>query len=204
MSFTLTAAASPRYDKDSEFYWLMSSLYAEPVFSRLPKAKIWRRGVASTIDFAIASMLSVIAVSNQAGLQIGQWLFFLLVWFILRVVIVSKNQGQSLGHWALDMKVVDDRFAKIPGLKELAKREGILGLEALLILIVFSSLNLGLVIFLLVAPLAIDCGIALTEPLRRQALHDRVARTVVIQTFRGYSLDLKVKKIFAQARRRMR
>ena len=37
-----------------------------------------------------------------------------------------------------------------------------------------------------------------------QAFHDRIARTVVAQTRRGYSLDLKVKKLIAQSRQRVK
>jgi hypothetical protein len=102
------------------------------------------------------------------------------------------------------MKVLDAKDHKIPGLLTLAKREGILGFCALLAMI---GLNIGLAngisMLLLVAPLAADCGKALADEEAQQAFHDRVAQTIVIQTRRGFSLDLRLKKLFAKLRRHM-
>jgi len=56
----------------------------------------------------------------------------------------------------------------------------------------------------LTAPLAADCGIALGDAEAQQAFHDRIAKTFIIQTRRGYSLDLRLKKMFAQMKRRMK
>jgi len=122
----------------------------------------------------------------------------------LRVFVVSNNQGQSLGRWALDIKVIDGKSSKTPGQVTLAKREGILGFCAL-----FAALGLGIglangiSLLLLVAPLVADCGMAYADAEAQQAFHDRVATTIVIQTRRGYSLDLRLKKWFAQVARRM-
>ena len=172
----------------------------EPVHKRFPKVPIERRAFAFVIDF-----LAVWLVSSLLGVTIFiQVLVFTLAWLALRVVMVSSNQGQSLGRWALDMKVLDAKFAKIPGLLTLAKREGILGGCALLAMI---GLNIGLAnaisLLLLVTPLAVDCGSALADEEAQQAFHDRVAKTIVIQTRRGFSLDIRLKKIVAQLRRRM-
>lgn len=178
---------------------MSSSLYFEPAFARLPRAKVWRRGVASAIDFAAAALVSATLGATAAGSGV-QFLVFAVVWFILRVAIVAKNQGQSPGHWALDMKVVDAKSAKVPGLIELARREGVLGAGALLILLGLTHLGWGPVVFLLAAPLTVDCSAAVTDRLRRQTLHDRLGKTVVVQTFRGYSLDRKIKRLLAQTR----
>jgi len=50
----------------------------------------------------------------------------------------------------------------------------------------------------------VDCGFAFVDNDFRQAFHDRIASTVVIQTRRGYSLDIKLKKIVAAASRRVK
>ena len=57
---------------------------------------------------------------------------------------------------------------------------------------------------LLIAPLLIDCSLALLDEETNLAFHDRVAETYMIQTERGFSLDLRFKKIFGQIQHRMR
>ena len=172
----------------------------EPVHTRFPKVPIERRAAAFFIDF-----VAVWLVSSLLGFNVFvQIVVFMLSWTALRVVFVSSNQGQSLGRWALDMKVLDIKYSKIPGLLTLAKREGILGFCALLAML---GLNIGLAngisMLLLIFPLAADCCSALADEDAQQAFHDRMAKTLVIQTRRGFSLDLRLKKIFAQVRRRV-
>ncbi|HEY9596464.1 MAG TPA: RDD family protein, partial [Cyanophyceae cyanobacterium] len=151
--------------------------------------------------------IDFLGVWLASSLVVGLWfkgLVFIVLWLILRVFVVSSNQGQSLGRWALDMKVLDAKYAKIPSLSALAKREGMLGGLALLAMI---GLTIGLTnpisLLLLIAPLAGDCGLALSDPEAQQAFHDRVATTLVIQTRRGFSLDIRLKRLFAQVRRNM-
>ncbi|WP_446355546.1 RDD family protein [Coleofasciculus sp. G2-EDA-02] len=172
----------------------------EPIHKRFPQVPIERRVCAFLIDFVAIWLVSSMAGGN-AFLQM---LVFMALWLGLRVVLVSSNQGQSLGRWALDMKVLDAKYGKLPGLLTLSKREGILGFCALLAMI---GLNIGLAngisLLLLIAPLGVDCGIALSEPETQQAFHDRIAKTIVIQTRRGFSLDLRLKRWVAQIRRRM-
>lgn len=178
----------------------MSAL--ERIYNQLPRPKIWRRGAATGLDFSVAWLLSALGINPQMTVQFLQICIFILVWFVLRVVIPSRNHGQSPGHWAFDLKLVDAR-GRVPGLLELSKREGLLGVAALLAIVAASNLNAGLVIFLLLLPLAIDCGMAGTNA-RRQALHDYLGQTTVIHTFRGFSLDRKIKRLIAQNRQRMR
>ncbi len=182
---------------------MSSSLYYEPAFQRLPRAPLWRRGVASTLDFVLVWLLSAVGISGLSGPQVGQWVVFLLLWLVLRVVVTAKNQGQSPGHWAFDMKVVHERTGRGLKLHELTRREATLGLGALLVLITLSHLYWGLVMVLLPVPLIIDCAAALTTPLTRQTLHDRLAQSIVVQTDRGFSLDLKIKRLLEHTRRRM-
>jgi uncharacterized RDD family membrane protein YckC len=172
----------------------------EPLDTRFPKVPIERRIGAFAIDFVGVWLVSALLGFNP----FIQILFFMLLWFICRVVFVFNNQGQSPGRWALDMKVLDAKHSRIPDLLTLAKREGILGFCALLATI---GLNIGLAngisMLLLTFPLVADCGVALTDEEARQAFHDRVAKTIIIQTRRGFSLDLRLKKVFAQLRRHM-
>jgi uncharacterized RDD family membrane protein YckC len=170
----------------------------EQIYSRFPKVPIERRVAAFGIDF-----VGVWLVSSFVTSILFQSLVFLVLWLVLRVVLVSSNQGQSLGRWALDIKVLDAK-GKIPGLSTLAKREGILGFCALLAMIGLSiGLANGISLLLLISPLAVECGVAFADPEAQQAFHDRIAKTVVIQTRRGFSLDLRLKRLFAQVRQRM-
>lgn len=182
----------------------MSLDVVESAFSRFPKAPIWRRGIASTIDFVVVWLLSSVLAANQAGSQAVQIFVFIIAWLGLRVFLVARNQGQSLGHWALDMKVIDAKLNKVPGLSELTKREGIMGLAALLMMIALSNLlSRSALLLVSIIPLIADCAFAFTDPTRRQTFHDRLAQTIVISARRGYSLDLKVKRLFSQVRRRV-
>jgi uncharacterized RDD family membrane protein YckC len=172
----------------------------EPVYTRFPKVPIERRAAAFLIDF-----VGVWLFSSFVTNILVQMLVFILLWLALRVVLVSSNQGQSLGRWALDMKVLDAKYAKVPGLVTLAKREGILGGCALLAMIGLRiGLANGISMLLLITPLLANWGLVLADPEAQQAFHDRIAKTIVIQTRRGFSLDLRLKKMFAQMRRRMK
>lgn len=173
----------------------------ERIYTRFPKVPIERRVAAFAIDFVVVWLCSSL-VGNNILFQI---LVFTLLWLALRVVLVSNNQGQSLGRWALDMKVLDAKYSKIPGLLTLSKREGILGLSTFLALIGLSWMFANPISFLLlITPLAVDGGVAFADNEAQQAFHDRIAQTIVIQTPRGYSLDIRLKKIFAQIRRPMK
>lgn len=160
---------------------------------RYPKVPIERRASAFLIDFVAVWLFS----SFFAGPL--QWLVFLVAWLGLRVILVERNQGQSLGRWALDMKILDARFKRIPGLLPLAKREGIVGFAALLAMIGLNiNFRNALSMLILVSPLLADCGFAFADEQLNQAFHDRVANTMIIPTRRGYSLDLRLKKLWGQ------
>jgi len=157
-----------------------------------------RRILAFAIDFFTTAFVSLGAGSAYI-------VIFLLVWYGMRVVAVAMNQGQSLGRWAVNIKVVDPRQRRIPGLLELFKRETIAGVGSLFVVIGlanFSPVN-AWVLFTPI-PLLADCCLAFGDPDYRQAFHDRVIGTMMAQTRRGYALDLKLKNLFAQSRQRMK
>lgn len=158
---------------------------------RFPKVPLDRRAYAFLVDFITVWFLS----SFFRGLI--RDLVFFVIWLILRVIIVEVNKGQSLGNWAFDIKVIDMRLPRIPGLKELVKREGILGFAALLAMVGLNiNFRNALSMLILITPLIIDCSIALGDEEYNQAFHDRIAQTIVIQTRRGFSLDLRLKKLW--------
>lgn len=173
-------------------------------YTRFPRVPLWRRGLAFGIDFFCVWLPSILLSNGLPGFGIAQIVVFAIAWFILRVLVVYRNQGQSLGRYALDMKAIDARLNRTPGLQVLCQREAVTGFGALLVAIALanSATNAGAV--LLVLPLALECGLAITEPERRQAFHDRLAHTLVVPSRRGYSLDLKVKRLLAKARRNVR
>lgn len=166
---------------------------------RYPRVPMDRRVAAFAIDFGVTAIPSLLLGGGGYGV------IFLILWLGLRVLLVTANQGQSLGRWAMDIKVVNPRFRIIPGVVPLLKREAITGLGCLLILVGLVNLSPtnG---FLLVAPipLLVDCGFAFIDREFRQAFHDRLAQTLITQTRRGYSLDIKVKQIIAVVRQRMK
>jgi uncharacterized RDD family membrane protein YckC len=174
----------------------------ELVATRPPRLPFWRRGVALLIDLVAVGLVSSIVGSSW----LAQAIVFIPLWLALRVVLVSRNHGQSLGRWALDMRVADiRRGSTTPELKELTKREGLLGIEAFLAFVGLVSFNPATpwapLCFL---PLLVDFSAAFTDLTNQQTFHDRLAGTLIVPTRRGYSLDLKIKKFLVDARSRMK
>jgi uncharacterized RDD family membrane protein YckC len=175
------------------------AMRGEMVPHRFQRAPLGRRGAAFAIDFGVVSVLSCLGGSTL-------YIFlFILIWLGLRVFLVEKNRGQSLGRWALDLRVVDASTGSTPGLLELFKREAIAGLGSLLLLVGLVSLSpTNGTVLVSCLPLLADGVVALLDSENRQAFHDRIPHTLVVQTRRGFSLDLKLKSLFAKANRRMK
>ena len=173
-----------------------------------PKADIGRRGMALALDFLGAWLISSLLGSNQSGIQFLQIFVFAIAWLVLRVLVVYNNQGQSLGRWAFDLKVLEveagEIVGRIPDLLSLVKRETIIGVGALFISIALGNISSNPTAILLVLPLAIDCGAAFYDREMRQAFHDRYARTTIVSSRRGYSLDIKIKRIVENIQRNVR
>lgn len=171
----------------------------KPTYGRYPRVPIDRRVAAFATDF-----LTVWFVSSFFGRGL-QWLVFLLGWLAMRILLVDNNKGQSLGRWAFDVKVIDPRFNRIPDLLTLLKREGIIAIAAMLAMFGLQvNFKNGLSMLLLLTPLLVDCALAIVDEDFNQAFHDRAAQTMMIQTKRGFSLDLKAKKIVGKIQRSMR
>jgi uncharacterized RDD family membrane protein YckC len=171
-----------------------------------PKADLGRRASALGVDFLGTWLVSSVFGSGEYGVQVVQILVFVIVWLILRVVIPYNNKGQSLGRWAFDLKVLDFQElefgrGRIPDLVSLSKREAIIGLCLLLVSIAIANIIRNPTAILLVIPLVIDCGSAFSDTQERQALHDRFAGTMIVSSRRGYSLDLKLKRLVETMRR---
>ena len=167
-------------------------LTEKPDPNDFPQVPMERRAGAFLIDFVAVWLVS----SFAGGLQ---WLVFIVAWFALRVFLVERNQGQSLGRWAMDLKILDIRYTKIPDLLPLAKREGIVGVAALLAMIGLNiNVRNALSMLLLTLPLLVDCAVAFTDEQFNQAFHDRIAETAIVPSRRGFSLDLRLKKLLNQ------
>lgn len=168
---------------------------------RFPKVPLDRRAYAFGIDFVSVWFLASFAGNNP----FGQFLVFFGIWFVLRVIGVVQNKGQSPGRWALDMKVIDDRGRRVPGLVELSKREAIVGAGAALMMLGANAAFANPLTFILLAsPLVADCGMAIGDEEFFRAFHDRLAGTLVIQTRRGFSLDLRLKRLWYEIGKRNR
>ena len=169
------------------------------LYRRAPKVPLDRRAYAFLLDFVTVWLTS----SFFSGF--AQAFVFVSVWVITRVVVVEKNKGQSLGRWSFDIRLIDLRSNSTPNITALAKREGIIAGAALLAMVGLNiNFQNGLSMILLVIPLLVDCGFALGDDDLNQALHDRIAETTMVQTRRGFSLDLRLKKLWVEVRKSLR
>ncbi len=172
------------------------------------KGDIARRGMALAVDLFSVWLLSSMVRSNQIGIQFAQIFVFVFAWIIFRVIIVYNNQGQSLGRWAFDLKLLEvangEIVNRIPQFQTLLLREGVICFSSLLLSIFLGNIILNPAAVVLLLPLIIDGGAALSDTQMRQAFHDRFFRTIIVSSHRGYSLDIKIKRLVAKIQRNMR
>ncbi|AFZ31269.1 RDD domain containing protein [Gloeocapsa sp. PCC 7428] len=173
-----------------------------PDYTRFPRVQMGRRAVGFGIDFLGVWLLSSV-LGGGDRFSWAQGIVFLLAWYGTRVFVAYRNHGQTFGRWALDMKVLNVEFGKVPSLLALVIRESIVGLGAMLAAIALNNFFTSASNILLMLPLAIDCSIAFADNTRARAGHDLIARTIVASSLRGYSLDIKVKRFLAQACQRI-
>ncbi|MDJ0674551.1 MAG: RDD family protein [Calothrix sp. MO_167.B42] len=163
-----------------------------------------RRCMAFAMDFLGVWLVSSTLGSNNTGIQIVPILVFTIAWLILRVIIPYNNHGQSFGRWAFNMQVLEVGDTRIPDLPSLFKRETAVGLGALMISIAINNIIRNPTAILLILPLAIECSAALSDTKMRQTMHDRYANTMIVSSQRGYSLDIKFKRLVEKFRRNVR
>ncbi|MBV8884997.1 MAG: RDD family protein [Chroococcidiopsidaceae cyanobacterium CP_BM_RX_35] len=169
--------------------------------TRYPRVQIWQRSAAFLIDFICAWLLSVLLGSHFPSVYVAQAFVFALVWLGLRVLLAYWNQGQSLGRWLLNLRVLDAQLNGVIYLPDLARREVVAGFGALLVVIALSDIEVSnFVALLLLIPLAIDCGSIFLDRQRQRAIHDRLAGTVIVATHRGFSLAHRIKRLFTSIR----
>jgi len=177
-------------------------MYIDPSPRSIPKVPLDRRAYAFLIDYVTIWLITSLLGGQNILLQL---VVFSLAWLGMRVLLVISNHGQSLGRWAMDLKVMDIRLERLPSVINLTKREGVLGFAAFLAMI---GLNLTFInpfsTLLLVCPLLGECSIALADEEFNQAFHDRLAKTIIIPTKRGFSLDVRMRRLYWEAKKALR
>jgi hypothetical protein len=93
---------------------------------------------------------------------------------------------------------------RIPQFQTLLLREGVICFSSLLLSIFLGNIILNPAAVVLLLPLIIDGGAALSDTQMRQAFHDRFFRTVIVSSQRGYSLDIKIKRLVEKFQRNVR
>jgi len=162
---------------------------------------LWRRGVALGIDALVVGLVSSVMGTNV----LAQAVVYGLGWLGMRVVLVSRNHGQSLGRWAMDMRILDGVRGNTPTLQDLTKREGGLAIATFLAFWGITHLSPTTAwVLLLLVPLGIDAAAGKNNVPWGLTLHDRYAKTCIVESRRGYSLDIKVQKLVADLRDRVK
>lgn len=168
--------------------------------SRSLRVPLWKRAAALGLDLLAVGFVSSFMGSNV----MAQGIVFLIGWLGMRVVLVYNNQGQSLGRWAMDMRIVETSRGRIPTLEALTKRELIAGTAAFLAFVGLTHLSpTSAWALLLFVPLGIDGSFAYSDA-GQQAFHDQYADTLIIPSRRGYSLDVKIRKLVAYVQQRVK
>ena len=167
-----------------------------PLPRRYPRAPLVRRVYAIGLDFAVVWLTSLLLGGILGGGTGPQIVAFILGWLGMRVWVAGNYRGQSLGRWAFDLTLIDARDERIPDLKTLLKREGILGGALVIALLGFRTGSGGgpLETLLCLSPAIADFVIAVADEDYRQAFHDRIAQTLVLPSKRGYSLDMRLRR----------
>ncbi|WP_434686875.1 RDD family protein [Pseudanabaena minima] len=169
----------------------------EPAYSRYPLATVNQRLGALIVDFLSCWFISELTVSilsidpaNPLHLFI-----FISTWFVFRVFIAARAQGQSFGRWLISIRVIDAEYGKTAGLGAFMKREIFVFICAIFLIKTITS---TLIVFAWI-PFVADAAFAIVDNEKRQAFHDRISGTISIQTRKGFAIDEKLGKLFNQA-----
>ncbi|MEO0355224.1 MAG: RDD family protein [Cyanobacteria bacterium P01_A01_bin.3] len=153
-------------------------------------ANFKKRAGAFAIDFGIGlgasyvaqGLASMFGAGPEAVALMGYGTFF-GTWLANRAYGQSTT-GQSIGKWALNIKTVDTQTDEPPSLIRSVAREGVSSL-----LIATEALGV---------PLVADSLFAVFDKEKRQSLHDRAARTQVVNCAEGYQLDAKISEFLEE------
>jgi len=169
----------------------------EPAYSRYPLATVNQRLGALIVDFLSCWFISELTVSilsidpaNPLHLFI-----FISTWFVFRVFIAARAQGQSFGRWLISIRVIDAEYGKTAGLGAFVKREIFVFICSIFLIKTITS---TLIVFAWI-PFVADAAFAIVDNEKRQAFHDRISGTISIQTRKGFAIDEKLGKLFNQA-----
>ena len=169
----------------------------EPAYSRYPLASVNQRLGALIIDFLscwfISELtLSLLSVASSSPLR---FVTFLVTWFVFRVFIAARAQGQSFGRWLMSIRVIDAEYGKTADFGAFFKREIFVFVCSLFLVETITS---TLIVFAWI-PFVADAAFAIVDNEKRQAFHDRISSTISIQSRKGFAIDQKLGKLFNQA-----
>ena len=133
-------------------------------------------GVGLGVSYFAQGLASMVGAGPETIAFLGYGAFF-STWMVNRGFWQSQT-GQSAGKWALNIKTVDTQTDEPPSLIRSVAREGVSSL-----LIATEALGV---------PLVADSLFAIFDKEKRQSLHDRAARTQVVNCEEGYQLDQKL------------
>ncbi len=169
----------------------------EPAYSRYPLATVNQRLGALIVDFLSCWFISELTVSilsidpaNPLHLFI-----FISTWFVFRVFISARAQGQSFGRWLISIRVIDAEYGKTAGLGAFMKREIFVFICSIFLI---KTITTTLIVFAWI-PFVADAAFAIVDNEKRQAFHDRISGTISIQTRKGFAIDEKLGKLFNRA-----
>jgi hypothetical protein len=135
----------------------------EPAYSRYPLATVNQRLGALIVDFLSCWFISELTVSilsidpaNPLHLFI-----FISTWFVFRVFIAARAQGQSFGRWLISIRVIDAEYGKTAGLGAFMKREIFVFVCAIFLIKTITS---TLIVFAWI-PFVADAAFAIDEKL---------------------------------------
>ena len=133
-------------------------------------------GVGLGVSYFAQGLASMVGAGPETIAFLGYGAFF-STWLVNRGYWQSQT-GQSAGKWAFNIKTVDTQTDEPPSIIRSVAREGVSSL-----LIATEALGV---------PLVADSLFAIFDKEKRQSLHDRAARTQVINCEEGYQLDRKL------------
>ena len=158
----------------------------------LPKLAPWGKRVgAFALDFGLGLGVSYLAQglaslvgADAAAVDMTGYIAFFATWLVNRGYFQSRPAGQSLGKWLLNLKTLDPETEASPHLVRSLAREGVL--------------SLFILTAALLVPLAADGLFAFFDKEKRQSIHDRAGRTLVVESEQGYYLDEKVLRLLQE------